>query len=200
MHAGATLERVVYSLERDGARWPVARGNGRGAVQGSDRKRRPKGPTQYVASRSRASARAGVYDFRERSIMFGPVSDMVPSTPIFEMYPARPHHDGRVPRAPRHHACASSTSPCSCSTSRTSTSRPTSAKLDAGRLRHRPALAAALPRLGRGRARSSRSSTPTRRSSSAGCRRRYFHEELVDLRRVDYVDARRLDRGADARS
>ncbi len=28
-----------------------------------------------------------VYDFRSRSIMFGPVSDMVPSTPIFEMYP-----------------------------------------------------------------------------------------------------------------
>ena len=28
-----------------------------------------------------------VYDFRERSIMFGPVSDMVPSSPIFEMYP-----------------------------------------------------------------------------------------------------------------
>jgi B12-binding domain/radical SAM domain protein len=28
-----------------------------------------------------------VYDFRERSILFGPVSDMVPSTPIFEMYP-----------------------------------------------------------------------------------------------------------------
>lgn len=28
-----------------------------------------------------------VYDFRERSIMFGPVSDLVPSTPIFEMYP-----------------------------------------------------------------------------------------------------------------
>ncbi|MDZ4064292.1 MAG: cobalamin-dependent protein, partial [Coriobacteriia bacterium] len=28
-----------------------------------------------------------VYDFRETSIMFGPVSDMVPSTPIFEMYP-----------------------------------------------------------------------------------------------------------------
>ena len=28
-----------------------------------------------------------VFDFRERSIMFGPVSDMVPSTPIFEMYP-----------------------------------------------------------------------------------------------------------------
>ncbi len=27
------------------------------------------------------------YDFRERSIMYGPVSDMVPSTPIFEMYP-----------------------------------------------------------------------------------------------------------------
>ncbi len=28
-----------------------------------------------------------VYDFREQSIMFGPVSDMVPSTPVFEMYP-----------------------------------------------------------------------------------------------------------------
>ncbi len=28
-----------------------------------------------------------VYDFRENSIMFGPVSDMVPSSPIFEMYP-----------------------------------------------------------------------------------------------------------------
>ncbi|RJQ52190.1 MAG: TIGR04190 family B12-binding domain/radical SAM domain protein [Actinobacteria bacterium] len=28
-----------------------------------------------------------VYDFRESSIMFGPVSDLVPSTPIFEMYP-----------------------------------------------------------------------------------------------------------------
>jgi B12-binding domain/radical SAM domain protein len=28
-----------------------------------------------------------VYDFRERSIMFGPVSDMVPSTPVLEMYP-----------------------------------------------------------------------------------------------------------------
>ena len=28
-----------------------------------------------------------VYDFREHSIMSGPVSDMVPSTPAFEMYP-----------------------------------------------------------------------------------------------------------------
>lgn len=28
-----------------------------------------------------------VHDFRENSIMFGPVSDLVPSTPIFEMYP-----------------------------------------------------------------------------------------------------------------
>ena len=28
-----------------------------------------------------------VYDFREQSIMYGPVSDMVPSTPVFEMYP-----------------------------------------------------------------------------------------------------------------
>ncbi|MBN2404868.1 MAG: TIGR04190 family B12-binding domain/radical SAM domain protein [Coriobacteriia bacterium] len=28
-----------------------------------------------------------VYDFRENSIMYGPVSDLVPSSPIFEMYP-----------------------------------------------------------------------------------------------------------------
>ena len=28
-----------------------------------------------------------MYDFREKSIMFGPMSDLVPSTPIFEMYP-----------------------------------------------------------------------------------------------------------------
>jgi B12-binding domain/radical SAM domain protein len=28
-----------------------------------------------------------VYDFREKSIMFGPMSDLVPSSPIFEMYP-----------------------------------------------------------------------------------------------------------------
>ncbi len=28
-----------------------------------------------------------IYDFRESSIMYGPVSDLVPSTPIFEMYP-----------------------------------------------------------------------------------------------------------------
>lgn len=28
-----------------------------------------------------------VYDFRQRAIMFGPVSDLVPSTPVFEMYP-----------------------------------------------------------------------------------------------------------------
>lgn len=28
-----------------------------------------------------------VYDFREHSILYGPVSDLVPSTPIFEMYP-----------------------------------------------------------------------------------------------------------------
>lgn len=28
-----------------------------------------------------------VYDFRKESILYGPVSDMVPSTPIFEMYP-----------------------------------------------------------------------------------------------------------------
>ncbi|MDD5773309.1 MAG: TIGR04190 family B12-binding domain/radical SAM domain protein [bacterium] len=28
-----------------------------------------------------------VYDFRKSSIMYGPISDVVPSTPIFEMYP-----------------------------------------------------------------------------------------------------------------
>ncbi len=28
-----------------------------------------------------------VYDFRQESILYGPVSDMVPSTPVFEMYP-----------------------------------------------------------------------------------------------------------------
>ncbi len=28
-----------------------------------------------------------VYDFRKKTIMFGPMSDLVPSTPIFEMYP-----------------------------------------------------------------------------------------------------------------
>jgi B12-binding domain/radical SAM domain protein len=28
-----------------------------------------------------------VYDFRDHSILYGPVSDLVPSTPVFEMYP-----------------------------------------------------------------------------------------------------------------
>jgi len=28
-----------------------------------------------------------IYDFRKRSILYGPVSDLVPSTPVFEMYP-----------------------------------------------------------------------------------------------------------------
>ena len=28
-----------------------------------------------------------VYDFRGKSILYGPVSDLVPSTPVFEMYP-----------------------------------------------------------------------------------------------------------------
>jgi hypothetical protein len=30
-----------------------------------------------------------VYDFRERAILYGPVSDMVPSSTVFEMYPSR---------------------------------------------------------------------------------------------------------------
>lgn len=28
-----------------------------------------------------------VYDFRERTIMYGPISDVIPATPVFEMYP-----------------------------------------------------------------------------------------------------------------
>jgi len=28
-----------------------------------------------------------VYDFRRKSILYGPISDLVPSTPVFEMYP-----------------------------------------------------------------------------------------------------------------
>ena len=28
-----------------------------------------------------------VYDFREKAIMYGPISDVIPSTPLFEMYP-----------------------------------------------------------------------------------------------------------------
>jgi len=28
-----------------------------------------------------------VYDFREKAVMWGPVSDVIPSTPVFEMYP-----------------------------------------------------------------------------------------------------------------
>ena len=28
-----------------------------------------------------------VYDFRQKAIMYGPVSDLIPSSPVFEMYP-----------------------------------------------------------------------------------------------------------------
>ncbi len=28
-----------------------------------------------------------VYDFRKQQLLYGPVSDVVPSTPVFEMYP-----------------------------------------------------------------------------------------------------------------
>ena len=28
-----------------------------------------------------------VYDFREKTILYGPVSDLVPPSPVFEMYP-----------------------------------------------------------------------------------------------------------------
>ena len=28
-----------------------------------------------------------IYDFRKRSVMWGPISDVIPSTPVFDMYP-----------------------------------------------------------------------------------------------------------------
>ena len=28
-----------------------------------------------------------VYDFRRKTIMYGPISDLIPSSPVFEMYP-----------------------------------------------------------------------------------------------------------------
>lgn len=28
-----------------------------------------------------------IYDFRERAVFYGPISDVIPSSPIFEMYP-----------------------------------------------------------------------------------------------------------------
>src|ERR1044071_4597778 len=28
-----------------------------------------------------------VFDFRERAIFYGPISDVIPSSPVFEMYP-----------------------------------------------------------------------------------------------------------------
>jgi hypothetical protein len=28
-----------------------------------------------------------LYDFRKKPVMYGPISDVVPSTPVFEMYP-----------------------------------------------------------------------------------------------------------------
>lgn len=28
-----------------------------------------------------------IFDFRDREMNYGPVSDLVPSTPVFEMYP-----------------------------------------------------------------------------------------------------------------
>jgi hypothetical protein len=30
-----------------------------------------------------------VYDFRKNSLLAGPISDVVPSSPVFEMYPKR---------------------------------------------------------------------------------------------------------------
>ena len=28
-----------------------------------------------------------VYDFRQKTILYGPVSDLIPPSPVFEMYP-----------------------------------------------------------------------------------------------------------------
>ena len=28
-----------------------------------------------------------VYDFRKKTIIYGPISDVIPSSPVFEMYP-----------------------------------------------------------------------------------------------------------------
>jgi len=33
-----------------------------------------------------------VYDFREKSILYGPMSDLVSASPIFEMYPISSMH------------------------------------------------------------------------------------------------------------
>ena len=87
-----------------------------------------------------------VYDFRKEFLFYGPVSDLVPSTPVFEMYPfgfmtiaAQLHKDGYRVRILN-----------------LASMMLNDRKLDAGsapfetaggRVRHRPPLAAARPRL-----------------------------------------------------
>ena len=61
-----------------------------------------------------------VYDFRKHSILYGPVSDLVPSTPVFEMYPIGFTTMAEYLNATAC-ACASSTWPCACSTTKRST-------------------------------------------------------------------------------
>ena len=43
-----------------------------------------------------------VYDFRERAILYGPVSDMVPSSTVFEMYPLGIPDDRELSARSRH--------------------------------------------------------------------------------------------------
>ena len=87
-----------------------------------------------------------VYDFRKEFLFYGPVSDLVPSTPVFEMYPfgfmtiaAQLHKDGYRVRILN-----------------LASMMLNDRKLDveallsqaaSGRLRHRPPLAAACPRV-----------------------------------------------------
>ena len=47
-----------------------------------ERKARSKNPIDLLLLHA-----PSVYDFREHAILYGPVSDMIPSSPVFEMYP-----------------------------------------------------------------------------------------------------------------
>ena len=53
-----------------------------------------------------------VYDFREHAILYGPVSDMVPSSTVFEMYPLGFLTIAEYLHERRASTCGSSTSHC----------------------------------------------------------------------------------------
>ena len=86
-----------------------------------------------------------VYDFRERAILYGPVSDMIPSSTVFEMYPlgfltiASYLHDRGHAGADRESGAADDEQP---PLRRAGVPRAPAA----ARHRHRPALAAARAR------------------------------------------------------